>query len=89
MVETEGLNTYRRLTASGQVKASAGKLLGFYVASTTSGTLTLFDNTAGSGTQITGSITPAVGWHALPVNFTIGCFATIGGTALDVTFAYA
>ncbi len=74
-----------RLTATGQVKATAGRVVGFYVASTNSGTLVLRDGD-GSGTQITGTITPAVGWHFFPAHFSRGLHATIGGSALDVTF---
>jgi hypothetical protein len=82
---------YKNLTASGGVSGSTeqGALIGFYVNSTNSGTLALTDG-GPSGTAITGTITPAVGWHALPVEFRKvgGLYATIGGTALDVTFVY-
>lgn len=59
-------------------------LLGFYVNSTTSGTLVL--RTGGSGGTPLGTITPAVGWHEYPLSCPDGLHATIGGTALDVTF---
>jgi hypothetical protein len=74
-----------RLTASGVVKARAGRITGFYVASTTTGTITLYDNTSATGTQISGVITPAVGWHKFPSRFSQGLFADIANT-LDVTF---
>jgi hypothetical protein len=75
-----------RLTASGAVKASAGRISGFYVANTTAGTVTLYDNaSAASGTQMSGLITPAIGFHRFPARFSKGCWAEIGG-ALDVTF---
>ena len=78
--------SYLRLTASGVVIGSRGRLAGFYVASTTSGTITLYDNpSAASGTQISGTITPSTGWNAYPVDGLTGIYATIGGT-LDVTF---
>jgi hypothetical protein len=77
--------SYQRLTASGVVMPTKGRLAGFYVSSTSSGTLTLYDNTTASGPQVTGTITPAVGWNALPVDLQNGLFAAIGGT-LDVTF---
>lgn len=77
--------TYTRLTASGLVRGKPGILRGFYVSSTSSGTITFYDNTAGSGTQITGTITPSVGWNDLgDVSFVTGCYAVISGT-LDVT----
>lgn len=75
-----------RLTATGTVKSGgSGRIIGFYVASTTSGTLVLRDGGA-SGTQISGTITPAAGWHSWPGSFVTDLHATIAGTALDVTF---
>jgi hypothetical protein len=75
-------------TASGNVKASAGQLLGFYVNSTTSGTIALYDD-AGTGTSlpISGTITPAIGWHFYPVGFANGLNVVIGST-LNVTLIY-
>lgn len=75
------------LTATGTVNSVSGRLLGFYVCSTTAGTIVLRDGGA-SGTVLTGTITPAVGWHALPLGYGTDLHATIGGT-LDVTFVYS
>lgn len=77
--------SYGRLTATGAVCASRGRLNGFYVSNTTAGTLVLFDNASAASPQITGTITPTIGWNALPVDFQTGLWAVIGGT-LDVTF---
>jgi hypothetical protein len=74
------------ISASGAVLPRPGSILGFYVSSTTSGTLVLYDNaSAASGNQITGTITPAIGWHPLPLNLGKGLYATVGGT-ISVTF---
>jgi len=81
----QGLST--RLTATGTVKGKPGRLAGFYVAATSSGTLVLKDGGA-SGTALTGTITPAVGWHTMPLRFGKDLHATIAGTSLDVTFVY-
>jgi hypothetical protein len=78
--------SYKRLTASGLVLTGAYRLIGFHVANTSAGTLVLWDNTAASGTQISGTITPAAGWTDYPADCTNGVYATIGGTSLDVTF---
>lgn len=73
------------LTATGDVSLTErGVLIGFYVNSTTAGTLVLREGGA-SGTAISGTITPAVGFHPYPVKFTNGLHFTEGGT-LDVTF---
>ena len=74
-----------QITASGVVVGSRARLAGFYVSSTSSGTLVLYDNTAASGTQLAGTITPAVGWNAFPVDLQNGLYATVGGT-INVTF---
>lgn len=68
------------LTATGRIAPGRGKLVGFYVNSTSSGTIAL-----ASGGAIGGTITPAVGWHFYPIGFASDLTATIGGT-LNVTF---
>lgn len=59
-------------------------LLGFYVNSTTGGTLVLRRGGSG-GTVMTGTITPAIGFHRFPASCPSGLHATIANT-LDVTF---
>jgi hypothetical protein len=61
-----------------------GTLIGFYVASTSSGTIVLRQGGSG-GAAISGTITPAVGWHDFPAAFVAGLHATVGGT-ISVTF---
>lgn len=62
-------------------------ILGFYVASTSSGTIKLTNITAGAAgsTIFVNTITPAIGWHNMPMTGTGGLWATLGGT-IDVTF---
>lgn len=77
------------ITATGDVYGpTAGsancQLLGFYVNSTTAGTLVLRKGGSG-GTVLGGAITPAIGWHTFPASCPAGLHATVGGT-LDVTF---
>lgn len=79
---------YKNITATGAVTANAGTLLGFYVNSTTTGTLVLRDG-GSAGTVMCGTITPAIGFHTFPAGFgTGGLHATIANT-LDVTFFYS
>lgn len=73
------------LTATGQVIAVPGLLVGFYINSTTAGTLILYDALTATN-AITGTITPAIGWNEFPGIFQVGIFATIA--TLDVTFFY-
>jgi hypothetical protein len=88
MFEPFKAGTPVNLTSSGAITAGAnGSMLGFYVNSTNAGTLVIKDGGSG-GTARTGTITPAVGWHFLPLMgvSSSGLYATIAGTALDVTF---
>ena len=79
---------YKNITATGAVSTGACQLIGFYVNSTNAGTLVLRDGGA-SGTVMSGTITPAIGFHRFPANVGTSLYATIAGTALDVTFFYA
>lgn len=63
------------------------QLLGFYVNSTSSGTL-VFKAVNSSGTALSGTITPVVGWHRLPIDAPTGLNVTLGGL-IDATFFYA
>ena len=75
------------LTASGAISAVPGKLVGFYVNSTTGGTIVLRDG-GSAGTAISGTITPAAGtWHFFPAMFSTSAYATIANT-LNVTFIF-
>ncbi len=87
MAQTVESGTPTNLTSSGSVSLVAGTLLGFYVNSTTSGTIVI-RNGGASGTALSGTITPAIGFHRFPAYCTSGCYATIGAT-LDVTLFFA
>ena len=78
--------TFSNKTATATIKTGAGLLTGFYVNSTTAGTIVFYDATSATN-AITGTITPAVGWHALPVNFNTGLHIVIANT-LNVTIVY-
>lgn len=80
------------LTATGIVSEAAGNLLGFYVNSTTAGTIVINSGgtaaTTTGGTALSGTITPAIGFHRFPAYVTSRCYVTIGGT-LNVTLFFA
>lgn len=75
------------VTATGQVTAAPCRLLGFYVNNTTSGTLVLHDHASAASNAITGTITPAIGFHRFPVAVGAGLHVVIANT-LNVTFIY-
>lgn len=79
---------YKNITATGAVSSGPCQFLGFYVNSTTAGTLALLDGGA-SGTAMGGTITPAIGFHRYPATVGTSLYATIGGTSLNVTFFYS
>jgi len=86
LLRVAGYGVATNLTASGLVKTGAGIVLGVYVASTSSGTFKLWDNTAGSGTVVVNTTTPAAGGVFIPIGaaFSTGLYCTIGST-IDLT----
>ena len=76
----------KNLTSSAAISTGPCNLIGFYVNSTTSGTLIIKDG-GSSGTALSGTITPAIGFHRFPATIGSSAYATIGNT-LDVTFFY-
>jgi hypothetical protein len=82
---TAEFGTPTNITASSQIGllGTPQVLIGFYVNSTTAGTLVLRNGGSG-GTAVSGTITPAIGWNSFPAGFPGGLYATVGGT-LDVT----
>jgi hypothetical protein len=79
---------YKNITETGAVSTGACQLIGFYVNSTNAGTLVLRDGGSG-GTVMSGTITPVIGFHRFPANVGTSLYATIAGTALNVTFFFA
>lgn len=75
------------LTATGDVTTNDCALLGFYVNSTSGGTLVLKKGGSG-GTALGGTITPDTGYHPYPCRAPDGLHVTVSGT-IDVTFFYA
>ncbi len=74
------------LAASGVVSLVPGNLFGFYVNNTTSGTVVV-RNGGSAGTAISGTITPAIGFHRFPAYCTVGCYLTLAN--IDVTAFFA
>ena len=76
------------ITATGNIGAVGRDvtLIGFYVNSTSSGTVVIRKGGSG-GTVLSGTITPAVGFHRFPASCPGGAHVTVGGT-LDATFFY-
>lgn len=82
---------YTNGTTSQAIKSAPGAFYGIIVNSHTSGTLKLWDNTAGSGTVLMNTFTfPAgSGFYQFTegISFNTGLFATVGGT-IDYTILW-
>ena len=78
--------TPKNITATTAITTVACVMMGFYVNSTTGGTLVFRDGGA-SGTILDGTITPVIGWHRFPALIGTSLHATIANT-LDVTIFY-
>ena len=77
--------TPSNLTATGTVCSKTCQLMGFYVNSTSGGTIVLTNSV---GVAQSGTITPGVGFHEFSAFFAGACTATIAVAAIDVTFFY-
>lgn len=75
------------LTSTNDITTDDAYLHGFYVNSTSSGTV-VFREGGSSGTVLNGTITPAVGWHWFPKYCKGGVHVTIGGT-LNASFFFS
>lgn len=80
---------YRNITASTLIFTGPCRLLGIFVASASSTpTIKVWDNTAGSGATVVNTFTPLPGtFYPMPFTLSNGCFVTIGGT-VDCTVSH-
>lgn len=83
---------HKNITGSAQIAAEPGNFYGFCVNSHTNGTLKIWDSLTAANDVILNTITFAAGSGIvvnLPqgLNYSVGLFATIGGTA-DITIFY-
>lgn len=77
----------KNVTSSAVVNANPSELIGFYVNSTSSGTIVFHDSADSTNNAISGTITPAIGWHFFPASLGIGLRVVIANT-LNVTLIY-
>jgi len=70
------------LAASGGVAVGDGVLLGFFVGTTSSLTIKIWDSLSATGNVILDTTTAltTLGWYPMPASFTTGLFVTFGGT---------
>lgn len=79
---------YTNLTADMLVKTGEGHLVGIFVASSTSGTIKVWDNTSAATTVLVNTFNAsAATWYPLPFRFKTGLYIDVGGT-IDCTVSY-
>lgn len=83
-----GANSFLNMTESGLVSGTPGNLLGVFCASSTNGTLKLWNNTAASGAVLINTYELQLGWNPIPIRFSVALYATIGNTA-DITVSWS
>lgn len=76
--------TASNITATTTIYKGSCRILGFYVNSTTGGTIVFADSNGSTSTTLSGTITPAIGYHAFPASCANGIVVTIANT-LNVT----
>ena len=76
-------------TTTGSVSLVAGTLLGFYVNNKTAGATLVIRDGGASGTAISGTITPLIGFHQFNAYCPNGCHITIAVQPMDITFFFA
>ena len=81
---------YHNMTSSANVSAVPANLIGIFCSTTSSGTVTVYDDAAtGTGTPVTGAITLTAGtWYKIPAGCSKGIYVAIANTA-NVTVFYA
>jgi hypothetical protein len=81
--------THKNISASTLIRTGRGRLLGIFVASTTSGTIKVWDNTSAAGTVIVNTFTPqAATFYPIPAELITGCYVTLANT-IDCTVFFA
>ncbi len=75
--------SFKNLTASGTTtaKTGAGQLHGFFVGTAT-GNITIYDNTAGSGTKILDTCALVAGNNVLECSFSTGLTVVLSGAGV-------
>jgi hypothetical protein len=73
----QNVGGYKQISATGNVSPFGASLLGIFVSSSSSGTITIYD-----------SATTTTTWYPMPVGTTAGIYVVVGGT-LSATVVFA
>ena len=84
----ESASSYANITTSTLITRGAGKLIGIFVASASSGTVKVWDQTSAATPVLVNTFSVAAAtFYRIPARFKNGLFVTIGGT-VDCTVFY-
>ena len=83
-----GGTRYTNMSASALVKNGEGDLVGIWVASTSAGTVKLWDAITGVAPILINTSSLNTGWNSMPFHFNTGLYCTIGGT-IDCTVSWS
>jgi len=79
---------YTNLSADTLVKTGEGHLVGIFVASSSSGTIKIWDNTSAATTVLVNTFSAsAATWYPLPFHFKTGLYVDVSGT-IDCTVSF-
>lgn len=78
---------FTNISASTLIRTGVGTFWGFYVNSTSSGVLVIYDSLSAAGTKIMNTVTPAIGPHIFNfgVEFNTGLYVSLSSGSIDMT----
>ena len=86
----QNVGGYKQISATGNVTPFGSSLLGIFVSSSSSGTITVYDSaTTTTTTKVIDTVSVSAGtWYPMPVSTTAGIYIVVGGT-LSATVVFA
>lgn len=79
---------YTNISSDTLIKTGEGHLVGIFVASSSAGTIKVWDNTSAATTVLVNTFSAAAGtWYPLPFRFKTGLYVDVGGT-IDCTVSW-
>lgn len=81
---------WQKISATTNIKAAPGRLMGFYCNTTSGGTVVFYNHASADTTPVIGALTPvAATYYPMPdIVMSVGIRATIAAAALDITVFY-
>ena len=86
----QNVGGYKLISATGNVSPFGASLLGIFVSTSSSGTITVYDSATTTTTaKVIDTVSVTAGtWYPMPVGTTAGIYIVVGGT-LSATVVFA